>query len=148
MELRGWMRVVVSEQGEGLAEAPPPSGTAAAVALCGVGFPEGFRRAVAANLPGARVELRAFPDHHPFSRAELAELRRLALRDEALVVTTEKDWARSGSLMRQELGSYCFVLSSRLALLRGEQEAFLRLVLGADLPGLGCPAPLQASQRH
>jgi tetraacyldisaccharide 4'-kinase len=144
MELRGWMRVVATEHGEGLAEASPPSGTAAAVALCGVGFPEGFRRAVAANLPGARVELRAFSDHHLFSRAELAELRRLALRDDALVVTTEKDWARSGPLMRQELGSHCFVLCSRLALLRGEQEAFLRLVLGADLPGLGRPAPLQA----
>jgi tetraacyldisaccharide 4'-kinase len=148
---RGWMRVVAAEQGEGegegegegdapahgLVEALPQSGAAAAVAFCGVGFPEGFRRAVAASLPGARVELRAFPDHHPFSRAELAELRRIAQRDDALVVTTEKDWARSGPLMREELGSRCWVLRSQLALSHGEQDAFLRLVLGADLPGTG-----------
>jgi tetraacyldisaccharide 4'-kinase len=138
---RGWMRVVAAEQGDApaqrLAEALPRSGAAAAVAFCGVGFPEGFRRAVAASVPGARVELRAFPDHHPFSRAELAELRRIAQRDDALVVTTEKDWARSGPLIREELGSRCWVLRSQLALLHGEQEAFLRLVLGADLPGTG-----------
>jgi tetraacyldisaccharide 4'-kinase len=63
------------------------------VAFAGIGRPGKFfatlRRLsadVAAEFP--------FPDHHPFSDADIAVLRDAAGRERALAVTTEKDWVR------------------------------------------------------
>jgi len=63
------------------------------VAFAGIGRPEKFF----ATLRGLGVDLvaaRRFPDHHPFSPAELAELRRIAAREHARLVTTAKDFVR------------------------------------------------------
>jgi tetraacyldisaccharide 4'-kinase len=60
--------------------------------FCGIGNPEAFRRTLA-DL-GANVEaFRAYPDHHPYSRTDVEELRRWARErpDAALLVTTQKD---------------------------------------------------------
>jgi tetraacyldisaccharide 4'-kinase len=62
-------------------------------AFAGIGRPSKFfasLRRVGAEIVAARP----FPDHHRFSPAELAGLRRDAERAGALLVTTAKDWVR------------------------------------------------------
>ncbi len=63
------------------------------VAFAGIGRPEKFvasLRAAGATLVAAHP----FPDHHPFTQAEIAGLRREAERAGARLVTTAKDWVR------------------------------------------------------
>lgn len=63
------------------------------VAFAGIGRPEKFF----ATLRGIGVELAdtvAFADHHPFSAAEMADLRRRADTAKAGLITTEKDFVR------------------------------------------------------
>jgi tetraacyldisaccharide 4'-kinase len=69
------------------------------VAFAGIGRPEKFAaslRAVGATLVAAHP----FPDHHPFTEAEIAGLRREAERTGARLVTTAKDWVRLTPPMR------------------------------------------------
>jgi len=68
-------------------------------AFAGIGRPEKFfatLRALGADL----VSTRAFPDHHPFSIAELAGLRRDAERSDARLITTAKDIVRVPTAQR------------------------------------------------
>ena len=61
-------------------------------AFCGIGNPTSFRRTLEGL--GARVtDFRKFPDHHPYSRADVEGLRDWArsLPADGLVVTTQKD---------------------------------------------------------
>jgi tetraacyldisaccharide 4'-kinase len=63
------------------------------LAFAGIGRPEKFfasLRALGAGLVGER----SFPDHHAYSAAELAALRRDAASVAARLVTTRKDWVR------------------------------------------------------
>jgi tetraacyldisaccharide 4'-kinase len=63
------------------------------LAFAGIGDPQRFFR----TLRGCGIQLageRAFPDHHPFSAAEIAALITDADRDNAALVTTEKDLVR------------------------------------------------------
>ena len=59
--------------------------------FCGIGNPEAFRRTLT-DL-GARVcAFRTYADHHPYTRADIEELRRWAnLQQDCVVVTTQKD---------------------------------------------------------
>jgi tetraacyldisaccharide 4'-kinase len=62
-------------------------------AFAGIGRPAKFfdtLRSLDAKITGAVP----FPDHHTFSEGEIAALRRDAERNEAVLVTTEKDWVR------------------------------------------------------
>jgi tetraacyldisaccharide 4'-kinase len=64
------------------------------VAFSGIGIPGSFRRSLE-SLGANIVHFEAFPDHHPFSRKELAGLENTRLKTGAeWLVTTEKDWAR------------------------------------------------------
>jgi tetraacyldisaccharide 4'-kinase len=66
------------------------------LAFAGIGDPARFFR----TLRTAGIEVvreRAFPDHHPFSKAEVDGLIAEARRDGLTPVTTEKDFARLGS---------------------------------------------------
>lgn len=66
------------------------------LAFAGIGDPGRF----VATLQASGVEVaeqRAYPDHHPFTAEELAELAAIAKRDGLTLVTTEKDLARIGS---------------------------------------------------
>ena len=61
-------------------------------AFCGIGNPDAFRR----TLVDLGVEIsafRVFPDHHPYTRADVEELRGWAGRqaNECVIVTTQKD---------------------------------------------------------
>jgi len=63
------------------------------VAFAGIGRPEKFF----ATLRELGAELgvtRAFPDHHPYQKAELRELAAAAQARDAILVTTEKDQVR------------------------------------------------------
>ncbi len=66
---------------------------AAIVAFAGIGRPDKFFETLRA-AGHAAVETAAFADHHVYTEADLAGLRRLAARRGASLVTTAKDWAR------------------------------------------------------
>ncbi|MBB5519105.1 tetraacyldisaccharide 4'-kinase [Amphiplicatus metriothermophilus] len=73
-----------------------------ALAFCGVGRPERFF----ALLETQGFELaarRPFPDHHPFTEAEIGALRREAKRLGAALVTTEKDFVRLPPAWREDV---------------------------------------------
>ena len=66
-------------------------------AFCGIGNPEAFRRTLTDR--GAQVsDFRTYPDHHPYSRGDVEELRRWAEGQpaDALLVTTQKDLVKLG----------------------------------------------------
>lgn len=64
-------------------------------AFCGIGNPAAFRRTLE-SLGATVVNFRAFPDHHPYSRADVDDLMRWseALPAGATVATTQKDWVK------------------------------------------------------
>lgn len=67
-------------------------------AFCGIGNPEGFRR----TLDGLAVSIasfRAFPDHHPYSASDVADLSGWVRGQGAeLVLTTQKDLVKLRTL--------------------------------------------------
>lgn len=72
------------------------------VAFAGIGQPEKFFR----TLRQAGTDLVAtcgFPDHHRYSAAELANLRKLADEKTAILVTTEKDFVRLAPDERRDI---------------------------------------------
>jgi tetraacyldisaccharide 4'-kinase len=75
-------------------ELPPALRQRPLLAFCGIGLPEKFFAAL--REEGCRlVGCEAFPDHHPYARADVERLLKLA-RDQhnATLVTTGKDWQR------------------------------------------------------
>ncbi|WP_337186774.1 tetraacyldisaccharide 4'-kinase [Phenylobacterium sp.] len=70
---------------------PPPAGPL--VAFAGIGKPWKFERTLRA-AGGEVVGMRAFPDHHAYGERELRILAADALRANARLITTEKDWMR------------------------------------------------------
>ncbi|MBX9622439.1 MAG: tetraacyldisaccharide 4'-kinase [Gemmataceae bacterium] len=64
-------------------------------AFCGIGSPAAFRRTLE-DLGAAVADFRTYPDHHPYTRADVDDLRARAgrLPPDAAVVTTQKDWVK------------------------------------------------------
>lgn len=78
--------------------APDELGARRVFAFCGIGSPRGFERQVR-SLAGSLSGNRWFPDHHPYTAAELGELRTAARTTGAdVLVTTEKDWVKLAAL--------------------------------------------------
>jgi tetraacyldisaccharide 4'-kinase len=67
-----------------------PENTGRIVAFAGIGYPRKFFDA----LEPAAIETASFPDHHKYTPADLKKLFDLAGKNNAELVTTEKDWAR------------------------------------------------------
>lgn len=63
------------------------------VAFSGIGAPDKFFTTLF-NAGFEIAERVAFPDHHPFNDQELAALKRLAKKEGAALITTEKDFVR------------------------------------------------------
>ena len=63
------------------------------LAFAGIGRPAKFYATLAA-LATEIVAHRDFPDHHPYSEAEIAALVAAASARDAMLVTTAKDWVR------------------------------------------------------
>lgn len=103
------------------------------VAFAGIGRPEKFF----ATLRRLGAELAAehpYPDHHPFSDAEIAALRAAAERERALLVTTAKDAAR----LRPEARAGVEVLEVRIEWRdRSALDALLARVLQASGAAIG-----------
>jgi tetraacyldisaccharide 4'-kinase len=98
-------------------------------AFCGIGNPEAFRRTL--TDMGAEVrDFRSYPDHHPYGRQDVDDLRRWAdsLPVGAPVVTTQKDWVK---LRLNDLGGRpLWAVRVGLQLTHGKDE-FDRAVLSA-----------------
>lgn len=64
-------------------------------AFCGIGNPDAFRRTLA-DLGADVTAFRGFPDHHPYTRADVDDLRAWAdkLPADAVVATTQKDFVK------------------------------------------------------
>jgi tetraacyldisaccharide 4'-kinase len=94
----------------GEAELPPESLSGRpVVAFCAIGAPERFRRTLQ-ELSAEVRDFRTFPDHHRFGRPELTALAQAARREQAMLVTTEKDAAR----LEGPLGAEVWALGVRL----------------------------------
>lgn len=72
------------------------------LAFAGIGRPEKFfttLREAGCELAGTR----GFGDHHPYSEREMADLRAMALAQNAQLVTTSKDFARLHPQQRHDI---------------------------------------------
>jgi tetraacyldisaccharide 4'-kinase len=70
------------------------------LAFCGIGLPQKFFAALQ-QQDAHLVACRTFPDHHPYARADLERLLAEARDCEnAILVTTGKDWQRLEALLR------------------------------------------------
>ncbi len=64
------------------------------LAVCGIARPDAFATGLARMLPGAEIELAAYPDHHAFTAADAKEI--LARRRGRPIVCTAKDAVKLG----------------------------------------------------
>ena len=75
-----------------------------ALVVCGVGNPESVEMVVTKLAVWARVEIKAFPDHHAFTQDDVHEVLERPREQEdkecVVVITTEKDLARSPVAMQ------------------------------------------------
>jgi tetraacyldisaccharide 4'-kinase len=71
-------------------------------AFAGIGRPEKFFQTLRA-FGGIVIAAQSFPDHHPFTASELTKLKSTAQAARALLVTTEKDYVRLDSGLRQNV---------------------------------------------
>lgn len=64
-------------------------------AICGIGNPAAFDRTLR-DAGAVVVASRTFPDHHPYTRDDVEDLRQWAgtLPGDAVVATTQKDWVK------------------------------------------------------
>lgn len=106
--------------------AAPPRGDV--LAVCAVARPGAFAAGVAGLLPGAHIELAAYPDHHAYTRRDAARL--LARCGGRTIVCTAKDAVKLAA--HPSLGGHCVVVGFRVA---GEPGPPLLGALERLLPG-------------
>ena len=82
------------------------------IAFAGIARPEKFFASLT-QLGATMLSQHAFADHHPYSDAELQMLRDEAHRNNARLVTTEKDWVRLPTEMRKHCHSLPVALRFR-----------------------------------
>lgn len=92
------------------------------LAFAGIGRPEKFFETLR-GCGAVVVEARAFPDHHPYNKSDLDDLRREAEMRGLQAVTTEKDFARIVGSNGSSAWDGLTVLPVRLQL---DDEASLR----------------------
>jgi tetraacyldisaccharide 4'-kinase len=92
-------------------------------AFSGIAKPEQFRDTLT-KLGAEILSFKGFPDHHPFSRAEIEGMI-LSAKTVDCLITTEKDWVRIENLGVHE-DKLCF-LTIKFELLAGK-ESFFNLV--------------------
>ncbi|WP_338023412.1 tetraacyldisaccharide 4'-kinase [Aquabacter spiritensis] len=115
------------------------------LAFAGIGRPEKFftsLRAIGCDL----VETRAFPDHYPYTLADIQGLLERAVARDLRIVTTAKDFVRLSGPAFAEARAHIHVLPVGLVL---EQEAGLdRLIDAAEARRAETEAALQPSSRR
>lgn len=93
-------------------------------ALCGIGNPEAFRRTLGRmGIEVAEESLRAFPDHHHYTQADVEELREWSQSQTfASLLTTQKDLVKLRELELDGLNLLAVTLETQLT----SQEAMLQ----------------------
>jgi tetraacyldisaccharide 4'-kinase len=86
---------LVRSAGEGETSPPELLRNRPVGAFCGIGNPAAFRRTLE-DLGVTVTAFRTFPDHHPYTRADVDALTTWAntLPADAVIATTQKDWAK------------------------------------------------------
>ena len=75
------------------------------VAFAGIGRPEKFFNTL--KTAGAKLaETISFPDHHPFSNAEIENVLAKAKTQDSMAITTEKDFVRIPAALRADIISF------------------------------------------
>jgi len=96
-----------------------------AVVFAGIGCPDAFRR----TLEGLGIRIAKFfqfPDHHPFTREEIIEVRDFLFKENLQdAITTEKDYFRSKKILVDILDPW--VLKMRMKIKVGERKIEDRL---------------------
>lgn len=104
------------------------------LAVAAVARPDAFLAAVSARFSG-RAELLTFPDHHPYSRADVSAITALAAGRPILV--TEKDAVKLRALVAdgedQEAVDNVWVMSQHLTWDWGEEALVARVMEGVGL---------------
>jgi tetraacyldisaccharide 4'-kinase len=72
------------------------------LAFAGIAFPEKFFGPLR-DAGAVLVAVRRFPDHHPYTARDLADLLRQAREQQAVLVTTPKDAVRLPAAVRQQV---------------------------------------------
>ena len=109
--------------------AEPPGGDV--LAVCAIARPHAFAGGLGELLPGVRVDLVAYPDHHRFTRRDAAVL--LAQRGRRAIVCTAKDAVSLAD--HPELSDHCVVVGFRVA---GEPQAPLESALERVVEAVRC----------
>jgi lipopolysaccharide heptosyltransferase II/tetraacyldisaccharide 4'-kinase len=107
-------------------------GNLPALAFAGLAQPGVFQDTLA-RLGVDLRSFRAFPDHHPFTSDDLADLLQEARNTGAqALVTTSKDWARLGQGWEGDLPLYVLTVAARIEPAEAWQE-YLDTALGETL---------------
>ncbi|HEX8038897.1 MAG TPA: tetraacyldisaccharide 4'-kinase [Chryseosolibacter sp.] len=96
--------------------------------LSGIANPKPLKEYLATNF--ALVRHFSFPDHHPYTAAELESICQAAAGAQAAVVTTEKDMARIDSQVFRARGVALYYLPVEIEFLKNGKE-FDEMVLNA-----------------
>ncbi len=72
------------------------------VAFCGIGRPEKFF-SMLKSLNMQVIQEISFPDHHFYTDEQLANILKIADKDDALVVTTEKDYVKLSKSFKKKI---------------------------------------------
>lgn len=100
------------------ANAPPED----VLAICSIARPRAFADGLGRLLPGARIELAAYPDHHEYTVEDVAAL--LGRRDGRTIVCTDKDAVKL--VRHRELADHAVAVGLRV---RGDPRGTLRTAL-------------------
>jgi tetraacyldisaccharide 4'-kinase len=102
------------------------------IGFAGMARPEKFYATLRAN--GARlVEKRSFPDHHRYREKEAADLLKSVSAQNAMLVTTEKDWVRLPEDRDTALGELKFRSRPFPIAIEFEDDAALKQLLAAAI---------------
>lgn len=79
------------------------------ILLCGIANPSYIQEHL--SLYTTQIILKSYPDHHSFNHQELIELLGIAQKEDAIIITTEKDAARLRRLMPiEDLSNRMYIL--------------------------------------
>ncbi len=95
------------------------------LAFCGIGNPLGFKHTLE-DLGAELLGFYQFPDHYLYNKMSLERLKKKPLREEALFVTTYKDWVRLEHLYPFPNLNNILVLLTEISI-KGEKEFFSRI---------------------
>ncbi|MBX9620595.1 MAG: tetraacyldisaccharide 4'-kinase [Alphaproteobacteria bacterium] len=72
------------------------------VAFCGIGFPQKFYQSIK-DMNFNLVGTESFPDHYVYKEADLLRLEKLAQNNDAVLMTTRKDWIKIDPSWQKQL---------------------------------------------